>query len=193
MDKKLNKNIDMKGVKDSPYFTAVALLLVIALIIGGIVYFTLGIKKTKKDIVAAKESYYLNVKEVQALEQLKAQSEQAEKKLKEYDGILPGELGDCFLLEEEFVKKLESFDLVVNSVEVSQIQLQTMETSFTVNVTGKFANIHGYMNYVASQKQLQRVDALTISAASDGNYTADMVVTLLSESGASGVVMSAAE
>lgn len=182
-----NKNIDFKDLKNSPIFTVVALVLVILIIIGGIVFFTLDTANIKKDIVSAKESYVLNLKEVATLEKLRDASKKAEEQLKVFDGILPQELGDGYLLEEEMVKGMQNFGLTVNSSSVTQAQSATMETSFAVNVTGTFANIHGYMNYIAGQKQIQRLDKCTLTSNNDGTYTADLVVTVLSESGATNV------
>lgn len=180
----MKKNIDFKDLKNSPIFTVVILVLVILLLIGGIVFFTLDIGNIKKDIVSAKESYVLNLKEVETLEKLRDASKKAEEQLKVYDGILPNELGDAYVLEEQMVKGMQNFGLTVNSSSISQAQSATMETSFAVNVTGTFANIHGYMNYIASQKQIQRLDRCTLSANGNGTYTADLTVTVLSESGA---------
>ncbi len=179
-----NKNIDLKDLKNSPYFTAAVLIIVILGLIAGIVLFTLNIADIKKDIVSAKESYVLNLKEVETLEKLRDASKKAEDQLKVYDGILPNELGDAYVLEEQMVKGMQNFGLTVNSSSLSQAQSATMETSFAVNVTGTFANIHGYMNYIAGQKQIQRLDRCTLSANGDGTYTADLIVTVLSESGA---------
>ncbi len=182
-----NKNIDLKDLKNSPYFTAAVLVIVILLLIGGIVYFTLGIGDIKKDIVSAKESYVLNLKEVETLEKLRDASKKAEEQLKVFEGILPDSLGDGYLLEEEMVKGMQNFGLTVNSSSISQAQSTTMETSFAVNVTGTFANIHSYMNYIAGQKQIQRLDKCTLTSNNDGTYTADLVVTVLSEGGATNV------
>ncbi len=183
----MNKNINFKDLKNSPIFTVVILVLVILGLIAGIVLFTLDIGNIKKDIVSAKESYVLNLKEVATLEKLRDASKKAEEQLKVYDGILPNELGDGYLLEEQMIKGMQNFGLTVNSSSISQAQSATMETSFAVNVTGTFANIHSYMNYIAGQKQIQRLDRCTLNANDDGTYTADLTVTVLSESGATNV------
>lgn len=189
----MKKNIDIKQLKNSPYFTAVLLFLVIILIIGCIVYFTMGINTVKKDIVSAKESYVLNLKEVETLEKLRSASRKAEEQLKVFDGILPEELGDAYILEEEIVKGMENFGLTVNSSSVSQTQGATYETSFAVNVTGTFTNIHGYMNYIAGQKQIQRLDKCVLTTTGSGEYNADLVVTVLSVNGASNVAAEVTE
>lgn len=183
----MKKKIDMKDVVGSPYFTSAILMLIIVGLIAGLVLFTLDINKTKVEITKAKEAYALNMQEIQILERLREDSKVAEAKLAEYDGILPSELGDVYIYEENFVKGLENFGLKVNSCSFSQVQAQTKETSFTVNISGKYNNIHSYMNYVASQKQLQRVDSATFTVDSEGMYIADIVITILSEYGASGV------
>lgn len=183
-----NKQINFNDIKNSPYTSAVALVLVMLLIVAANVYFILGIFQTKEDIVAVRESAKKNLQEIAVLRELRAQSEKAEAQLEVYKGILPDELGDVFILQEEVVETCESFGLEVTNVEFTQIPAQTQETTFIVNVTGTFENVHSYMAHVSKLEQMHRFDAVTITKVEDDKYTANLSLAILSQNGADGVV-----
>ena len=164
------KKIDIKDIKNSPYTSAVGLFLVIALVIGIIVYFSMGIAETKKEIVQVRESYKKNLQEIAILEELRAQSEKAEAQLEVYKGILPDELGDVYILQEDVVGTCENFGLDVTSVSVTQIPAQTQETTFALEISGTFENIHGYMEYISALEQMHRFDAISLSPKDDGKW-----------------------
>ena len=187
------KKIDIKDIKNSPYTSAVGLVLVIALVIGVIVYFSMGIAETKKEIVDVRESYKKNLQEIAILEELRAQSEKAEAQLEVYKGILPDELGDVYILQEDVVATCRNFGLEVGSVSVTQVPAQTQETTFVLNVSGTFGNIHSYMEYISGLEQMHRFDEISLSTESDGEYSATLSLTILSQNGAEGIVASATE
>lgn len=182
------KKIDLKEIKNSPYTSAVGLILVMLLIIGIIVYFCLGIAETKKEIVAVRESYKKNLQEIAILEELRAQSEKAEAQLEVYKGILPDGLGDIYILQEDVVGTCENFGLDVTSINVTQVPAQTQETTFVFNVSGTFENIHSYMKYISELEQMHRFDAISLVDEGNGKYTATLSLTILSQNGAEGVV-----
>lgn len=182
------KKIDIKDIKNSPYTSAVGLFLVIALVIGIIVYFSMGIVETKKEIVSVRESYKKNLQEIAILEELRAQSEKAEAQLEVYKGILPDELGDVYILQEDVVGTCENFGLEVSSISVTQIPAQTQETTFSLDMTGSFENIHSYMEYISGLEQMHRFDSISLSPKDDGAYTAKLSLTILSQNGAEGVL-----
>lgn len=188
-----NKNINLKDIKNSPYTSAVALILVVVLVIATIVYSVLGIFETKKEIVEARESYQNNLKEIAILEELRAQSEKAEAQLEIYKGILPDELGDVYILQEDVIRTCKDFSLDVSAIEVSQVQEQTQETKFVLSVQGTFENIYNYMAYVSSLEQMHRFDSLVLTKTEDDKYNADITLTILSQNGAEGIVAVAAE
>ncbi len=188
-----NKNINLKDIKNSPYTSAVALILVVILVIAAIVYSVLGIFETKKEIVEARESYQNNLKEIAILEELRAQSEKAEAQLEIYKGILPDELGDVYILQEDVIRTCKDFSLDVSAIEVSQVQEQTQETKFVLSVQGTFENIYNYMAYVSSLEQMHRFDSLVLTKTEDDKYNADITLTILSQNGAEGIVAVAAE
>lgn len=188
-----NKNINLKDIKNSPYTSAVALILVVILVIATIVYSVLGIFETKKEIVEARESYQNNLKEIAILEELRAQSEKAEAQLEIYKGILPDELGDVYILQEDVIRTCKDFSLDVSAIEVSQVQEQTQETKFVLSVQGTFENIYNYMAYVSSLEQMHRFDSLVLTKTEDDKYNADITLTILSQNGAEGIVAVAAE
>lgn len=188
-----NKKIDLKDIKNSPYTSAAALVLVIVLVIALIVYLTVGIFETKKEIVATRESYQNNLREIAVLEELRAQSEKAQAQLEIYKGILPDELGDVYVLQESVVKTCKDFSLDVSTIEVSQVMQQTQETTFVFSVQGTFENIYNYMAYVSSLEQMHRFDSITLTKQAEGDYVADITLAVLSQNGAQGIFSAAAE
>lgn len=182
------KKIDLKEIKNSPYTSAVGLSLVIILVIGAIVYFSMGITETKKEIVAVRESYKKNLQEIAILEELRSQSEKAEAQLEVYKGILPDGLGDVYILQEDVVGTCENFGLEVSSIEVTQVPAQTQETTFVFNVSGTFENIHSYMKYISELEQMHRFDAISLVDAGNDKYAATLSLTILSQNGAEGVL-----
>lgn len=182
------KKISFDDIKNSPYTSAVALVLVMILIVGVIVYYVVGIFETKDKIVEARESYHKNLQEIIVLEELRAQSEKAEAQLEIYKGILPDELGDVYILQEEVVATCRSFDLEVSTIEVTQLPAETQETIFVFNVQGTFSNLYSYMAHISNLEQMHRFDAVSITKGEGKNYAATISLAVLSQNGASGVV-----
>lgn len=182
------KKINLDDIKHSPYTSAVGLVLVMLLIIAIIVYFILGIFQTKEDIVAVRESYKKNLQEIAILEELRAQSEKAEAQLEVYKGILPDNLGDVYILQEDVVKICKNFGLTVSTIEVTQVPAQTQETIFVFNVSGTFENLHSYMAYISELEQMHRFDAISITKGEGDKYNATLSLAILSQNGAEGVV-----
>ena len=185
------KKIDTKEITNSPYFITGALVLVILLVIGGIVYFMLDINKIKANIVETRLQYQENIREIAILEELRAQSEKAEEQLEKYKGILPDGLGDIYVLEEDVVATCENFGLTVKSVQVNQVAAETQETTFALSVEGSFRNIHSYMAYMSELEQMHRFDSVSLSRnASDTSiYVANITLVVLSQNGADGIVI----
>ncbi len=183
-----NKKIDINSIKDSPYTSAVALVLVMLLIVTAIVYLVLGIFQTKDEIVVVRESYKKNLQEIAVLEELRAQSEKAEAQLEIYKGILPDGLGDVYILQEDVINTCKNFGLQVTTIEVTQIPAQTQETTFVFNVQGTFENIHNYMVYISELEQMHRFDAISLTKAGDGEYAATISLSILSQNGADGII-----
>lgn len=181
------KNIDLKDLKNSPYTTAVVLALVIVLVIAAIGYLIYDIIQTKNEIVEVRASYQENLKEIAILEELRAQSEKAEQQLEVYKGILPDELGDVYLLQEDVIATCENFGLEISTIEVTQVPAQTQETTFVFNVKGTFENIHSYMSYISTLEQIHRFDAISLVKTGD-EYEATISLAILSQNGAEGVV-----
>ncbi len=182
------KKIDFKDIKNSPYTSAVGLVLVMLLIVGVIVYFILGIFQTKDEIVITRESYKKNLQEIAVLEELRAQSEKAEAQLEIYKGILPDGLGDVYMLQEDVVATCKNFGLTVESVDVSQVPAQTQETIFVLNVKGTFENIHSYMTYISSLTQVHRFDSVNLMRENGDSYSATLSLAILSQNGAEGIL-----
>lgn len=182
------KKINLDDIKNSPYTSAVALILVMLLIVAAIAYLIVGIFNTKDEIVAVRESYKKNLQEIAILEELRAQSEKAEAQLEVYKGILPDGLGDVYILQEEVIKTCENFGLEVTDIEVTQAPAQTQETTFVFNVSGAFENIHSYMAHISSLEQMHRFDAVSLTKADNDKYAATISLAILSQNGADGVV-----
>lgn len=182
-----NKNIDLKDLKNSPYTTAVILALVIILVIAAVAYLIYDIIQTKNEIVEVRASYQESLKEIAILEELRAQSEKAEAQLEVYKGILPDELGDVYILQEDVIETCENFGLEITTIQVTQVPAQTQETVFVFNVKGTFENIHSYMSYISTLEQIHRFDAVTLVKNGDG-YEATLSLAILSQNGAEGVI-----
>ena len=182
------KKINLEDFKNSPYTSAVALILVMLLIVAAITYFIIGIFDTKDEIVAVRESAKKNLQEIAILEELRSQSRKAEAQLEVYKGILPDGLGDVYILQEDVIKICENFGLEVTDIEVTQAPAQTQETTFVFNVSGTFENIHSYMAYISSLEQMHRFDAVSLTKADKNKYTATISLAILSQNGAEGVV-----
>ena len=182
------KKIDLNEIKNSPYTTAVALVLVIILVIAAIAYIIVGIVDTKKEIVEVRKSYEENLKQIAILEELRAQSEKAEAQLEVYKGILPDDLGDVYILQEKVVTTCKNFGLKVSSKEVAQVPAQTQETIFVFNVEGEYSDIHSYLAYVSTLEQIHRFDAISLQRVNKDNYTATISLAILSQNGAQGVL-----
>lgn len=182
-----NKNINLKDIKSSPYTTAVILALVIVLVIAAIGYLIYDIIQTKNEIVEVRASYQENLREIAILEELRAQSEKAEAQLEVYKGILPDELGDVYILQEEVVETCENFGLELSTIQVTQVPAQTQETVFVFNAKGTFENIHSYMSYISTLEQIHRFDAISLVKSGDA-YEATISLAILSQNGADGVL-----
>lgn len=182
------KKINFDNIKHSPYTSAVGLGLVMLLVVAIIVYFILGIFQTKDDIVVARESYKKNLQEIAILEELRAQSEKAEAQLEVYKGILPDDLGDVYILQEDVINTCKNFGLTVSTIEVTQVPAQTQETIFVFNVSGTFENLYSYMAYISGLEQMHRFDAVSIAKAEGDKYNATLSLAILSQNGAEGVV-----
>lgn len=179
-----------KDITGSPYFIAGLLVLVIVLVIGAIGYFVFDISNVKKQIVETNKLYEQNLREMAVLEQLRAQSEKAEEQLAVYEGILPADLGDVYILQENVVKTCENFGLEVVTIDVTQTVAQTNETTFTFNVNGSFSSIYDYLKYMSNLEQMHRFDALSLkkSTTKGVGYEATISLTVLSQNGAQGVL-----
>lgn len=182
------KKINLEDIKNSPYTSAVALILVMLLIVAIIAYFIVGIFNTKDSIVAVRESYKKNLQEIAILEELRSQSKKAEAQLEVYKGILPDGLGDVYILQEDVIDTCKNFGLEVTDIQVTQVPAQTQETTFVFNVSGAFENIHSYMAYISDLEQMHRFDAVSLTKVENNKYAATLTLTILSQNGAEGVV-----
>lgn len=181
------KEIKFEDIKNSPYTSAVILALIILLVIAGIAFLIYDIVQTKEEIVEVRASYQENLKEIAILEELRAQSEKAEQQLEVYKGILPDELGDVYMLQEDVVATCKNFGLELSAIEVTQVPAQTQETIFVFNAKGTFENIHSYMSYISTLEQVHRFDAISLVKTGD-DYEATISLAILSQNGATGVI-----
>lgn len=181
------KEIKFEDIKNSPYTSAVILALIILLVIAGIAFLIYDIVQTKQEIVEVRASYQENLKEIAILEELRAQSKKAEQQLEVYKGILPDELGDVYMLQEDVVATCKNFGLELSAIEVTQVPAQTQETIFVFNAKGTFENIHSYMSYISTLEQVHRFDAISLVKTGD-DYEATISLAILSQNGATGVI-----
>lgn len=184
--KKKSKNIELKDITSSPYFTIAIMVIVCALVIGVIVTLIMGINNTKKEILDARKLYEQNVREVAILEELKIQSEDAQKKLDECKDILPDKLGDVYELQEEVIDVCKTFGLDVTACTFTVAQNATPEIVFAISASGSYEKIHDYMKYYTNLEQVHRFDSLNLTRVSEDVYTANFTLAFLSEQGADG-------
>lgn len=190
----MKKKKSQTDIKSSPYAVAALLLLAIFVAIGVIVWLVLDIENTKEEIKEVRASYAENISTVSYLEELRAKSEEAEQKLAYYEGILPADVGDAYVLEEKLVNTMKNFNLTVTASEdVSQSLFNTQETLFTFTVEGKYSDIMSFMQYISNLTQIHRFDSLTLSKNDKGDYIADMKIAVLSQNGATGVLSGVVE
>ncbi len=182
------KKIEIKDITSSPFFVIGLLCLVCVLIVVGIVFIMLDVDSTKKDIVEERQMYIDNVNQVALLEELKVKSEQAEEQLEACEDILPQNLGDVFVLEENVINKCRQFGLDVTSIEQTIAVNETQEVVFTISVNAPYRNINNYMNYYSNLEQVHRFDSLTLTDVGDGNYSATFSLAFLAEEGAEGAI-----
>ncbi len=182
------KNIELKDITSSPFFIIGLLVLVCVLIVVGIVFITLDISNTKKEIVDARNLLEDNIKQVALLEELKVKSEAAEEQLEACKDILPDSLGDVYVLYEDVLVKCNQFGLNVNTMEFAVATNETQEVVFTISVTAPYTNIYNYMNYYSNLPQIHRFDSLTLTDAGNGEYNATFSLAFLAEQGAEGAV-----
>ncbi len=187
-----NININFKDIKNSPYAIAAILVLIILLVIAAISFLIYDIVQTKEQIVQVRASYEENLKEIAVLEELRAQSEKAERQLEIYKGILPDDLGDVYILQEKQIATCENFGLEVVNVEITQVPALTQETIFVFNVKGTFENIHSYMSYISTLEQIHRFDTITMTKSGD-TYEAVITLAVLSTNGAEGIISAAVD
>lgn len=180
------KNIELKDITSSPYFTITIMVLVCALVIAAIVALIMNIDKTKKEIIDARTLYEQNVREVAILEELKIQSEKAEEKLKECENVLPEKLGDVYELQEEVIDVCKTFGLDVTACTFTVAQNATPEIVFAISASGSYEKIHDYMKYYTNLEQVHRFDSLNLTRVSEDVYTANFTLAFLSEQGADG-------
>lgn len=184
------KNIELKDITSSPYFTIGIMVVVCALVIGVIAFLIMDINNVKKELIDARNLYKQNVREVAILEELKVQSAAAEKKLEACADVLPDGLGDVYVLQEKVVKVCQKFGLDVNSCEFTTVQNETKEVVFTINARGSYQQIYKYMRYYSSLEQIHRFDALKLIRETEDSYSVTFSLAILSENGVEGEIFS---
>ena len=190
MNKSLNE-ISFKEMKESPYFMLAGFVLLILLVVAALGYCVYSILGVKAAYVETRDSYHAHLEEIVALEELKAQSQKAEQQLAVYKEVLPDDLGDVYILSEDFEKTCQNFNLsVIEFQPPTETAAETKETVFTVSVKGSFTNIMSFMQYVSTLRQIHRVDSIALAADESSVYTAKLTIVYLSQDGATGMVAS---
>ena len=188
------KDIKLEDLKESPAFIlgcfVFAMVLIIALI-SFLIYTIIGVKG---ELVETRQSYQTHLQEIATLEELRAQSQKAEEQLSAYKEVLPDSLGDIYLHAEGTEQLCKNFGLNLTTFqEPIEEQSDTKETVFNITVEGSYENILMFMQYVSTLRQIHRVDSLSLKAAEDGVYTANLKIVILSQEGSTGLVGAAAQ
>lgn len=182
------KKIEIKDITSSPFFVIGLMAFVCVLIVAIMVTLIMDINTTKKEIVDARTIYEQNVREVALLEELKVKSEAAEAQLEACKNILPDNLGDVYLLEEDVLEKCKLFGLQVSTIEQAVAVNETQEVVFTITATAKFGCIYDFMNYYTNLEQVHRFDSISLSRNEDGTYSTTLALAFLADQGADGAV-----
>ncbi len=177
------KNIEIKDITSSPLFVIGLLVLICVLVAVGIVLVSVNISETKQDIVDARALLEDNIKQVALLEELKVKSKAAEEQLEACQNILPDDLGDAYILQQNVIEKCTQFGLTVNSISQSAAVNETQEVVFNIGVTAPYDNIYNYLNYYTNLEQVHRFDSLTLAREGD-EYSATFTLVFLTEGGA---------
>lgn len=184
------KNIEIKDITSSPYFTIGIMAVICALVVGVIAFLIMDINNVKKDLTEARSLLEQNVREVAILEELKIQSVEAEKRLDACSDVLPDSLGDVYILQEKVIAVCEKFGLKVESCDFAMAKNETQEVVFTVVARGTYQDIYKYMRYYSSLEQVHRFDAVKLIRETEDSYLATFSLAILSENGAQGAVAS---
>ena len=188
------KDIKFEDLKESPAFILGCFIFAIVLVIGLIAFSIYSILGTKAELVEVRQSYQTHLQEIATLEELRAQSQKAEEQLSAYKEVLPDNLGDIYLHAEGTERLCNNFGLkLVSFQDPVEESADTKETVFNLTVEGTFENIVLFMQYVSTLRQIHRVDSLSLSAAEDGVYTANLKIVILSQDGSTGLVGAAAQ
>ncbi len=188
------KDIKFEDLKESPAFILGCFIFAIVLVIGLIAFSIYSILGTKEELVEVRQSYQTHLQEIATLEELRAQSQKAEEQLSAYKEVLPDNLGDIYLHAEGTERLCNNFGLkLVSFQDPVEESADTKETVFNLTVEGTFENIVLFMQYVSTLRQIHRVDSLSLSAAEDGVYTANLKIVILSQEGSTGLVGAAAQ
>ena len=188
------KDIKFEDLKESPAFILGCFIFAIVLVIGLIAFSIYSILGTKAELVEVRQSYQTHLQEIATLEELRAQSQKAEEQLSAYKEVLPDNLGDIYLHAEGTERLCNNFGLKLTSFQDPvEESADTKETVFNLTVEGTFENIVLFMQYVSTLRQIHRVDSLSLKAAEDGVYTANLKIVILSQDGSTGLVGAAAQ
>lgn len=188
------KDIKFEDLKESPAFILGCFIFAIVLVIGLIAFSIYSILGTKEELVEVRQSYQTHLQEIATLEELRAQSQKAEEQLSAYKEVLPDNLGDIYLHAEGTERLCNNFGLkLVSFQDPVEESADTKETVFNLTVEGTFENIVLFMQYVSTLRQIHRVDSLSLSAAEDGVYTANLKIVILSQEGSTGLVGATAQ
>lgn len=188
------KDIKFEDLKESPAFILGCFIFAIVLVIGLIAFSIYSILGTKAELVEVRQSYQTHLQEIATLEELRAQSQKAEEQLSAYKEVLPDNLGDIYLHAEGTERLCNNFGLkLVSFQDPVEESADTKETVFNLTVEGTFENIVLFMQYVSTLRQIHRVDSLSLKAAEDGVYTANLKIVILSQEGSTGLVGAAAQ
>lgn len=188
------KDIKFEDLKESPAFILGCFIFAIVLVIGLIAFSIYSILGTKAELVEVRQSYQTHLQEIATLEELRAQSQKAEEQLSAYKEVLPDNLGDIYLHAEGTERLCNNFGLKLTSFQDPvEESADTKETVFNLTVEGTFENIVLFMQYVSTLRQIHRVDSLSLKAAEDGVYTANLKIVILSQEGSTGLVGAAAQ
>lgn len=178
MDKKINLSQFKEKVNGNVVITII--LIILAIVLGYACWFTFeqGVEleaKVASEIVNYNDNRIL----LKNLKDLQANSNYYIAQKEKYDEVI-AENGtynevDYYI---ELTELCEAYELAVQEITVGEMSSNgyAQELTSTVTVVGNELNVKNMAQYIVSQKEIARIDTITMTEQEDGTVVASMVI-----------------
>lgn len=161
--------------------TLIVIVLIIFVILFGVAgWFTIQENISYKELIQSKISEYNDSKIlVSRLKELKANSEYYIKQGEKYDEVIAD--ADTYNPVDYYVEIDElcrEFNLKIDEISVGELVPDTLTKSAktTLVVTGEEVNVRRFASYIVSQKELARIDSVSMTEQDDGTVIAALEI-----------------